>query len=219
MSTHPKPAAPRHSLRIGISMRRASAQGYHEERDALARDWPRFMHAALPQALWLAIPNLGATDTVAYFQNWKLNGLILTGGDDIGSDPLRDDSEQALLAHASAKGIPTLGICRGLQLIWLAAGGTLSQADSHRACQHTLHTEGNTRTVNSYHTHTIRPEGLPIEVGEVFNIQALADDGSIEALRNKNATIMGWMWHPERNAVADTQDITLIRQHFAHPPL
>ncbi len=71
----------------------------------------------------------------------KLDGLLLTGGDDIDPsrygaspkatthvpEPRRDDYEFALLDHAAARSLPTLGICRGLQLVNVHAGGTLHQ--------------------------------------------------------------------------------------------
>jgi len=68
-------------------------------------------------------------------------GLLLTGGDDIeparygqsphpatdAPDPDRDAFELAAIAHASASGVPTLAICRGLQVLNVARGGTLVQ--------------------------------------------------------------------------------------------
>ena len=70
-----------------------------------------------------------------------LDGLVLAGGGDIdpslygeaaapevvGVDPHRDRYELALFRAATATGMPVLGICRGLQLINVARGGTLVQ--------------------------------------------------------------------------------------------
>lgn len=71
----------------------------------------------------------------------RLDGLVLSGGGDIdpaaygaqvhprtaGVRQARDEAEFALLAAAVSQGIPVLGICRGLQILNVAFGGTLHQ--------------------------------------------------------------------------------------------
>ncbi len=71
----------------------------------------------------------------------RIDGLILVGGADIAADvygaephptadppiPLRDATEIALVRAAASRGLPVLGICRGAQVINVAAGGTLRQ--------------------------------------------------------------------------------------------
>ena len=71
----------------------------------------------------------------------RLDGLIISGGPDVAPDrygaephertqttrPERDAWELALLDAAEAAGLPTLGICRGMQLMAVRAGGTLQQ--------------------------------------------------------------------------------------------
>ena len=71
----------------------------------------------------------------------RLDGLLLVGGVDVGAGeygqephplaetpiPLRDAVESALAREAMARGLPVLGICRGIQVINVAAGGTLLQ--------------------------------------------------------------------------------------------
>src|SRR4051794_41479526 len=54
-----------------------------------------------------------------------LDGVLLTGGADIGDVPERDTFELALAAAALEADIPVLGVCRGMQVMNVARGGTL----------------------------------------------------------------------------------------------
>lgn len=103
-------------------MRTELAGPHREARDGLARDWGRFLQWALPEAAWLPVPNLGA-GIDRFAGAWGLDGLILSGGEDIGASLLRDETEQALVTWAEQAAIPVFGVCRGLQLLWTLAGG------------------------------------------------------------------------------------------------
>ena len=79
----------------------------------------------------------GAADVVVA----RLDGLVISGGADVdpsrygaephertaGWRPDRDDWESALLTAAEAGGLPVLGVCRGMQVMAVHAGGTLDQ--------------------------------------------------------------------------------------------
>ena len=202
-------------LRLGVTMRGAQAPDYVEPRDALAHDWHRFLAAALPGAQWLPIPNLGAEAAVRHFRAWGLNALLLTGGEDLGSNPRRDDTELALLIHALDQGLPILGICRGLQLMWTHLGGQLSPVSGHRAVRHPIQGIEGPRTVNSFHAQALAADpSLP-----GVEILAKAEDGTIEALRLPGKPVLGLMWHPEREAMPSENDIALVRTLFAQGPL
>ena len=54
-----------------------------------------------------------------------LDGLLLTGGADIGDAPERDAFELAIAAAALEADVPVLGVCRGMQVMNVARGGTL----------------------------------------------------------------------------------------------
>jgi putative glutamine amidotransferase len=202
-------------LRLGVTMRGAQATGYAEPRDALAHDWHGFLAKAIPEALWLPIPNLGSEAAVRYFQAWNLNALLLTGGEDLGSNPQRDDTELSLLAHALNRGLPVLGICRGAQLLWTHSKGQLSPVSGHRATRHLIQGADGHRTVNSFHSLGLAADPPPPAV----EILASAEDGTIEALRLQGKPVLGLMWHPERESIPSERDVALVRTLFALAPL
>ena len=167
----------------------------------------------------------------------RLDGLILSGGPDIepsryGADPLestgaprvdRDAAELGLIGTALAAGRPVLGICRGLQLLNVARGGTLHQhlpdvlnssehapapaVYGHHAIKVTpgsLLAESLGRTdadVPSYHHQGIA------ELGAGLTVSAVAPDGTIEAIEDQSLPFcLAVQWHPE---VGD--DLSLFR--------
>jgi gamma-glutamyl-gamma-aminobutyrate hydrolase PuuD len=204
------------NLKIGITSRVTRAESYNELRDSLAADWAIFISRILPHACWIALPNLGEA-TVAYAQGWSVNALILTGGNDIGEYPHKDATDLALLGDALARNTPVFAVCRGLQVMQHAFGGTLTKVDAatHVATQHAVNfmpLQGvelaQTVQVNSYHRYgiTTLADGL-----EAF---AAAEDGTIEAARITGKHALGVMWHPERNAEIAAHDAALIRHIF-----
>ncbi len=118
-------------LRIGITMRVLQAEGYSEPRDALSQEWSGFLSAALPNAAWLPLPNLGAGHIRAYCEKWCINRLILSGGEDVGVSRIRDETEFDLLGWAKERAVPVLGICRGMQMMSMGAGIDLKPVTNH----------------------------------------------------------------------------------------
>ena len=177
----------------------------------------------------------------ADYAEW-LDGLVLHGGSDVwpgsyGEEPLqdawrgdriRDDYEQALV-HAFVKaGKPVFGVCRGLQLINVAFGGTLYQdiatqlpaARLHRHAEtydkhfHTLEIVPKTRLsallidAGSYKINSIHHQGIK-QLAAGFVAEAYCpDDGVIEAIRSSGPSyIAAVQWHPEfHSAELDTLD-------------
>ena len=171
-----------------------------------------------------------------------LDGLVLTGGADIdpenyqhapdpnlGSlEPDRDEWELALLAAAQTKGIPILAICRGLQLVNVAFGGTLRQhlelndGVGHpqwdvngRETTHTVNVVEGTMIselfsgeigVNSLHHQVVD------EVGEGLIVSAKAADGEVEGLETPDGKIMAVQWHPELLPAPDPTFVWLVRE-------
>ena len=161
----------------------------------------------------------------------SIDGLLLTGGADInplylneepikelhGINPRRDYQELMLTKLAADRQIPILGICRGIQTLMAALGGTLYQ-DIHSQMEgtrikhdqdldrsyasHTVTIEKgtllhrlfqtDTLAVNSFHHQAVK------EVAPGFQVCAYSSDGVIEAVESTAyKSILGVQWHPE----------------------
>jgi len=151
----------------------------------------------------------------------RLDGLVVAGGPDVeparyGAEreprtgpPARerDSWELALIEAALASGTPLLGICRGMQLLNVALGGTLIQ-----------HIEGHTKDTGVFGSHTVTPvpgtryaSAVPEETAvPTYHHQAVdrlgtglvpsahAADGTVEAVELPGpAWVLGVQWHPE----------------------
>lgn len=198
-------------FRLGISQRFDRIDGRDEARDALDYHWSEF--------LWelgiLAIPlPTGIPDHEEYFAELKLDGFILSGGNDIGTAPQRDALESAVLVFAGKKKLPVLGVCRGMQFINHYLGGSLVEVTGHVATRHPL--EGTmvadriSNEVNSYHNLAITKPTL----GQSLQVMASCDDGVVEAFKHSEFPWMGIMWHPERELPFSEDDQKLIRDFF-----
>lgn len=205
--------------RLGITMRVVNAESYPEPRDALAQEWARFLAAAFPDALWMPVPNVG-TDVRTFVQGWGIDGLILSGGNDVGDSPLRDTTERCLLHLALQTRIPVFGICRGLQLIQRHFGGVVEECprDAHVAKRHSVDCQPNyfevsSKMVNSFHAQGVRATALNVEC----EATAWSSDGWVEGLRHRSAPIHAVQWHPERQLPADPSDVRHMRRALEFP--
>ncbi|MBB2933526.1 putative glutamine amidotransferase [Amycolatopsis bartoniae] len=172
-----------------------------EIRLALDVRWARFLAAAglipvpLPLEAALARQVMRAAGCA---------GLLLTGGNDLGEVPERDELELSLLAAALARRLPVLGVCRGMQLILSAFGGVLQKVEGHVGVQHRL---ADGRVVNSYHNWGA------VEAPREFTVTA-RHEGVVEAIRHRVAPVVGTMWHPERTDPFDPADLALFTELF-----
>ena len=201
---------------IAISLRIVKAENYDETRDALSHDWPKLLEELGLVPIY--IPNK-LSDIMKYLSNFQINGIILSGGDNLGKDPERDDTEKELLQHAISKKIPTLGICRGLQLINGHFGGSLTknQTNSHIGKNHELDIVDekfrkilNCKKIitNSFHKNTISTSQLSLNLRPIA-IHTV--DKTVEAAFHETLPIVGLMWHPERNSAKfDKQIISSV---------
>ena len=165
----------------------------------------------------------------------KVDGILLSGGGDInplllGEEPIpglhgicpqRDEMELLLVREAYNRQIPILGICRGIQVLVAALGGTLYQDLNTQYSEAPLvkHDQDLDR---AYASHSVKPEtgstlsslfpelsekGLPVNSfhhqavrtpGPLLRVAAKATDGVIEAVEsNEFKSIIGVQWHPE----------------------
>jgi N5-(cytidine 5'-diphosphoramidyl)-L-glutamine hydrolase len=185
---------------VGLTLRITDAETYAEPRDSISHDWIRCLD------VWgmepVLIPN-AVSDPARYLENAKLNLLILTGGDSIGDTPLRDRSETILAKAAGQMRLPTLGVCRGMQLMCEIAGGQMQEIEGHVAHDHEVRvTEalqriyGKVCTVNSYHNLGIRRDRL----GAGYLLAAEDSEGFAEAMVHTDLPHAAIMWHPERDS-------------------
>jgi putative glutamine amidotransferase len=160
-----------------------------------------------------------------------LDGLVLSGGEDVDPahygqaphpdlgdvDPQRDVFELAIFRDARAHGLPVLAICRGIQLVNVAMGGTLWQdipSERPRALRHAQAAQRDDRThhvdltpgsrlakslggtsceVNSFHHQSIR------DLASGLIITGRAPDGEIEGVESTDdgPWLLAVQWHPE----------------------
>jgi putative glutamine amidotransferase len=137
----------------------------------------------------------------------SVDALVLTGGADLGVDPVRDADETALLDAARRAGLPTLGVCRGLQLMAVATGGTLvpELGGAHTLIPPRTHP---VRTAPGSVAARLVPDG---RVGSLhhqavatyddhWRCTATAPDGVVESLEWSDQQAwpaLGVQWHPE----------------------
>ena len=161
-----------------------------------------------------------------------VDGLIVAGGADIdagsyggerhpevkSTNPARDRFEIALTKEAFARDLPVLGICRGMQVMNVAAGGTLEQhlperigTDLHRPpipgnwAEHEVRLEPDSLVarvagVNRFPAKSHHHQGVD-RTGDGFEITGWAvDDETVEAIELPDRSFaLGVLWHPEED--------------------
>jgi N5-(cytidine 5'-diphosphoramidyl)-L-glutamine hydrolase len=194
---------------IAITQRVAVIPQYGERRDCLDQAWPRFIAAC--GLLPLALPNVPEV-ALALFDNAEVAGLLLTGGNDLaslgGDAPERDATENALVDAAEARGLPVLGVCRGMQVIQQRHAVPLVRVEGHVTPSQIIHINSEPMEVNSYHRFAALETRAPLDVW------AIAADGVVKAVRHAARPTTGIMWHPERNTPFSGADIALFRHVF-----
>lgn len=199
---------------------------------------------SLSRAYMRALRNSGAVPVMLSFDMEgealercldRLDGVLLAGGNDVDPflygeagvqaldevNPPRDEFELRLIRAAVARKMPVLGICRGIQILNVALGGSLWQdlpsqfrrADGSAPVLHSQTARGYHRThgvqvvegtklhaieqdllfrVNSFHHEAVKVPAPGMRVA------AYAEDGVIESIEHETLPFcMGVQWHPE----------------------
>ena len=171
--------------------------------------------------------------TCAHYAQW-LDGLVLHGGVDVwpgsygetpmdekwSGDKLRDDYDKALVSAFETLGKPVFGVCRGLQLLNVAFGGTLYQDLKTQVPNAFTHRDASTYDLNFHSVDIVPGTGLSalypgverVRVNSIHH-QGIKDlspefvaeahsvtDGIVEAIRRKDPAksyIAALQWHPE----------------------
>lgn len=190
---------------IAFSQRMDFAASYGETRDALDRRW---LELALRLGMaGFAVPN-DPQHTVALLDVVSPSVIVLTGGNDVadfGDDvPQRDETERLLCEWARAHHLPIIGVCRGMQYVLTQAGCQLVPLQGHVRARHALTGDIARQSVNSFHNYGFQN----VVVG--FDVISRAMDGTVEAVRSRDGSFLGIMWHPERELPFDEADIALL---------
>jgi putative glutamine amidotransferase len=180
----------------------------------------------------IAPPIAGAVDQTMSLLP-RVDALVLHGGGDV--DPARygqaagaeqlygivdvhDDVELAVCREAIRRDVPMLAICRGMQVLNIALGGTLHQhiGEDHRMQHHDVDVAAGSRLAHAVgdaalaDSHCVHHQAVD-RLGRGLTVTASTADGVIHAVEHDEAEwVIGVQWHPEDTAAGDARQQSLF---------
>jgi putative glutamine amidotransferase len=229
--------------RIGLTTDTVSLprHGVGRPGQALAEDYLAAVRAA--GGIPVPVPSSAGADEAVEIAT-TLDGLLLTGGGDVDPrhfgedphpdlrtiDPTRDETEIALCRYARDEGRPLLGICRGIQVLAVALGGTVIQhldrteipglidheiVSVSPGAGHRIDVTTGTRLfeilgADRLHVTSSHHQAVG-EPGEDMVVTARTRDGVIEAIEHvSHPFLLGVEWHPEREPAGSPAGVPVL---------
>lgn len=205
--------------KIAITQRLIQNDSYHELREALDVKWGLLFKALGFLPIILPVEY----EFEEYFKSMKIDGILLTGGNDLSSidsntlSKKRDVFEKKLIAYGIENGIPIFGICRGMQIIAEYFGSDFKKVSDQVGIRHNIKANEESKyfryleklgKVNSFHNYAVN------NISEELVISAFNENGIIKAIEHREKKIFAQMWHTEREEKFDTNELNLIRCFF-----
>lgn len=177
--------------------------------------WTAQLHAATEQPLGDLLGAARSADVV-----------VILGGEDVDPrtygasdsrpdwtpyDTAADEAQLAIIRDTAAAGRPLLGICRGMQLVNVAFGGTLHQhIDGHRGSRSAPFVATEVRfdrpdPISTAGDHLCSHHQSVDRLGEGLDATARAADGTVEAVRHHELPVWAYQWHLEHPRSAARQ--------------
>lgn len=212
------------------SRRRPAESGYQAVLDALNSS----AVAAVEQLGWSASLHAAGEEPEQQLQRASREAevVVILGGDDVEPElygqpdrrPRRTDYQRradrtqiAVVMEAVRSRRPLLGVCRGMQLMNVALGGTLHQhVGGHRGPDSSRFVESRVPGLGSL-SPGVRPPLLCAhhqsvdQLGQGFRVALQAADGVVEAITHDSLPFLGVQWHPEHPSTAPQQLPALLR--------
>jgi len=206
-------------IKIAITQRLMLNDSYYELRETLDTRWGLLFDELnfLPMVLPIEY------DFKKYFENIEIDGILLTGGNDLNilnsseESSQRDIFEKELIKYGIQNDIPILGVCRGMQIIAEYFEADFIKVKDQVAIKHSLKVNkeskyfnelSNLNDVNSFHNYAIK------NISDDFLISSRTSDGMIKAIEHKKYKIFGQMWHSEREEPFNINELNLIKAFF-----
>lgn len=246
----PDGAAPKESLRaepgaalrplIAVAGRAVAAgriHGWRSRAVAVPASYIEALHRAGGQEAILSPVSLDPKEAARALASF--GGLLLVGGGDIdpalygepprpelfGLDPVADAFEIALARAAAERAVPTLAVCRGIQVLNVAFGGSLDQhlpagrsvdhgVPGERVARHAVGLQPGSRVAQAMGRDTAECSSEHHQavdrLGEGLVPVGWAPDGVVEAIELQDGWVVGVQWHPEVAAASDAAQQSLF---------